>query len=162
MTPAQLAKSGTEHGEQRALFAYIGMAHKHGFEAADMWSLTGHYPTIHSADPVLPDLEWFHAVHNQGHGDAIRGARAKAEGVKKGVADTFLPVPTANYPGLYIEMKKRSELPKTGRGKGGMSDDQIRFANYVKSKGYAFRTCYGWEHAATTIRSYLEGGAIYE
>ena len=34
-TPAQLAKSGTEHAEQVAFFAWLAMATMRGLEAAD-------------------------------------------------------------------------------------------------------------------------------
>ena len=35
MTPDQLAKSGTEHAEQRALFAWANMAYRYGLVAAN-------------------------------------------------------------------------------------------------------------------------------
>lgn len=167
MTPDKLAKSGTEHGHQTALFAYVAVAYLHGFDVADEWSKTGKLPlatepaakgsTVRQVKPpAVPALEWFHAIHNQGHGDKVRGANAKAEGVRKGVADTFLPWPVAGWHGLYIEMKKPTERPKTDKGKGGMSDDQIKFGEYAKGVGYGFMTCYSWEHAVATLRSYIE------
>lgn len=169
MTPDKLAKSGTEHGHQTALFAYVAVAYLHGFDVADEWCKTGVIPqtTPYSMyeTPTVPALEWFHAIHNQGHGDKVRGANAKAEGVRKGVADCFLPWPAWTqsreevviaYCGLYIEMKKPTERPKTDKGKGGMSDEQIKFGEYAKSVGYGFMTCYGWEHAVATLRSYIE------
>lgn len=169
MTPDKLAKSGTEHGHQTALFAYVAVAYLHGFDVADEWCKTGVIPqtTPYSMyeTPTVPALEWFHAIHNQGHGDKVRGANAKAEGVRKGVADCFLPWPVWTqsreevviaYCGLYIEMKKPTERPKTDKGKGGMSDEQIKFGEYAKGVGYGFMTCYGWEHAVATLRSYIE------
>ena len=91
MTPAQLAKSGTEHGEQTALFAYVAVAHLRGFDVADEWCKTGKLPKYDVSPKALPReaqddeiarfgrvvtwanavpaLEWFHAIHNQGHGD---------------------------------------------------------------------------------------------
>lgn len=177
MTPDKLAKSGTEHGHQTALFAYVAVAYRHGFDVADQWSKTGKLPlatepvakgsTVRQVKPpAVPALEWFHAIHNQGHGDAVRGANAKAEGVRKGVADTFLPWPifkgrdnfgdAVYWHGLYIEMKKPTEAPKTDKSKGGMSDEQIKFGEYAKAVGYGFITCYGWEHAVATLRSYIE------
>jgi len=157
MTPATLAKSGTEHGHQAALFAYVAVACLRGFDAADEWCKTGKLaPHDPATPPAVPALEWFHAIHNQGHGDKIRGANAKAEGVRKGVADTFLPWPNAGWHGLYIEMKKPSERPKREGSKGGLSDEQIKFGEYAKNVGYGFMVCYGWEHAVTTLRSYIE------
>ena len=163
MTPNKLAKSGTEHGEQTALFAYVAVAYLHGFDVADEWCKTGKLPQRDpDAPPKVPALEWFHAIHNQGHGDKVRGGMAKAEGVRKGVADTFLPWPVYNaeacngYAGLYIEMKKTSERPKSETAKGGVSDEQAAFGDYVRRVGYGFMVCYGWEHAVATLRSYIE------
>jgi hypothetical protein len=178
MTPDKLAKSGTEHGHQTALFAYVAVAYLHGFEVADEWCKTGKLPKYDTSpeglprdmqddeiesfgrvvtwSKAVPALEWFHAIHNQGHGDKVRGANAKAEGVRKGVADTFLPWPVAGWHGLYIEMKKPTERPKTDKGKGGVSDEQAQFGEYAKSVGYGFMVCYGWEHAVCTLRSYIE------
>jgi hypothetical protein len=164
MTPAQLAKSGTEHGHQTALFAYVAVAYLHGFDAADEWAKTGKLPVRDpAAPPVVPALEWFHAIHNQGHGDKIRGGMAKAEGVRAGVADTFLPWPLkfgceVVQCGLYIEMKKPSERPKSEEAKGGVSDKQADFGAYARKAGYGWIVCYSWDHAATILRQYIEWG----
>ncbi|MFO4987381.1 hypothetical protein RCK87_26925, partial [Salmonella enterica subsp. enterica serovar 1,4,[5],12:i:-] len=53
----------------------------------------------------IPQLKRLFAIHNQGHGDKIRGNRAKAEGVKKGVPDLMLPVVIDGYAGLFVELK---------------------------------------------------------
>lgn len=172
MTPNKLAKSGTEHGEQVALFAYVAVAYLHGFDVADEWCKTGKLPQRDpDAPPKVPALEWFHAIHNQGHGDKVRGANAKAEGVRKGVADTFLPWPVyeqcptdsqqmvVKWCGLYIEMKKVSERPKSTEAKGGVSDEQAAFGEYVRRVGFGFMVCYGWEHAVSVLRSYIEWGS---
>ncbi|QIQ66027.1 hypothetical protein PM398_gp40 [Pseudomonas phage Epa40] len=157
MTPATLAKSGTEHGHQAALFAYCAVAYLHGFDAADEWSNGGTLPKRSpDAPPAVPALQWFHAIHNQGHGDKVRGANAKAEGVRKGVADTFLPWPNAGWHGLYIEMKKPTERPKSETAKGGVSDEQRDFGEYAREVGYGWAVCYGWEHAVSCLRSYIE------
>lgn len=179
MTPKQLAKSGTEHAHQVALFAYTAVAYRHGFDIADAWCEQGaeafKASTYKAGDPpAVPALEWFHAIPNGGsRGDdaksrKIRGAQLKAEGVRQGVADTFLPWPVyepcrsdpqqmiVKWCGLYIEMKKPSERPKREGSKGGMSDEQIEFSEYAKNVGYGFITCYSWEHAVSVLRSYIE------
>lgn len=165
MTPATLAKSGTEHGHQAALFAYVAVAYLHGFDVADEWSKIGPQafkksPRASNPDgpPAVPALEWFHAIHNQGHGDKVRGANAKAEGVRKGVADTFLPVRRGAWSGLYIEMKKPSEKPVKATSKGGVSDDQAEFGAFVKSQGFGWIVCYSWEEAAEVLTQYLTYG----
>ena len=83
MTPEQIAKSGTEHAHQAALFAWCAL----------------------NVDKY-PELKWFHAIPNGGLRDKITASKLKAEGVKSGVSDTCLPVKRGNYSGLYIEMKK--------------------------------------------------------
>ena len=166
MTPATLAKSGTEHAHQTALFAYAAVAYLHGFDVADEWSKTGKLPKRNpDAPPKVPALEWFHAIPNGGsRGDdaksrKIRGAQLKAEGVRQGVADTFLPWPSGEWHGLYIEMKKPSERPKSETAKGGVSDEQRRFGEYAKRVGYGWVVCYDWEQAASYLRSYIEWGS---
>jgi hypothetical protein len=157
MTPDQLAKSGTEHGEQRALFAWAAMATNYGLAAADndgSYLVAGVAKSISGTTPLgeqfcLPQLKWLHAIHNQGHGDKIRGAHAKAEGVKVGVSDLFLPVPIINplRCGLYIEMK---------RLKGGVeSDEQETFRNDMTAAGYKAVVCHGWREARQAIVEYL-------
>lgn len=172
MTPDKLAKSGTEHGHQAALFAWCAVARIHGFDVADAWAAGGKLPAPNpDALPKVPALEWFHAIHNQGHGDKIRGANAKAEGVRKGIADTFLPWPIyeqcptdsqqmiVKWCGLYIEMKKPAEKPKSETAKGGVSDEQAKFGEYARRVGYGFAVCYSWREAADMLRSYIEWGS---
>lgn len=157
MNPETLAKSGTEHAHQTALFAYTAVAHLHGWAAADLWANGGALPLrAPTAAPAVPALAWFHAVHNQGHGDRIRGAIAKAEGVRRGVPDTFLPWPNAGWHGLYIEMKKPAEKPKSSTAKGGVSDEQGAFGAYALRVGYGWAVCYSWREAADTLRAYIE------
>lgn len=163
MTPDELCKSGKEHGHQMALFAWAACAAQFGFEYADddlaynvntrnslSWKGVSAYP--------VPSLRWLHAIHNQGHGDAIRGARAKAEGVKAGVLDLFLPVPRlenggAWFAGLYIELKQ--EQYRT-RKDGGVSTKQREWIDYLRSAGYCVEVAYGWREAAQAIIKYLK------
>lgn len=173
MTPDQLAKSGSEHGHQVALFAWCAVARLHGFDVADDWAAGMGIEAAKSgrtnAQPV-PALEWFHAIHNQGHGDKVRGANAKAEGVRKGIADTFLPYPVyeqcpsdsqlmiVKWCGLYIEMKKPSEKPKREGSKGGVSDEQSAFGAWCNCNSYGWVVCYSWREAADMLRRYIEWG----
>lgn len=182
MTPAELAKSGSEHGEQRALFAWANMAEQYGFDVA--WSDEAYKKPGHAAemahgimsgqgyDPSVPELKWFHAIANGGaRGDdakskAIRGAMLKAEGVKKGIPDTCLPLPlwgpiTAAhehlrcilYAGLYIEMKRQAA---EGRKKGRTSGEQDECITWLRHSGYAVAVCFTWDQAAREIQSYVE------
>lgn len=164
MTPDKLAKSDTEHAHQVAVFAYCAIVTEWGWDIADEWCQTGDFKAAkanHEPKPV-PQLKWYHAIPNGGaRGDSkkssmIRGAEMKAEGVKKGVSDTFLPWSNGLCHGLYIEMKKPDQRPKTDRSKGGMSDEQIKFRDYVQENGYGFMVCYDWKEAVTTLRQYIE------
>lgn len=182
MTPDQLAKSGSEHGEQVALFAFCAVARIHGFKVAWQWADTGVFPKHPEeidACETIPALEWLHAIPNGGsRGDdaksrAIRGGQMKAEGVRQGVADVFLPWPIrieqeyddvgepAQYTevvwcGLYVEMKKPALKPKKEGTKGGLSDEQVSFAEYAKRVGYGWIVCYTWREAAKAIQQYIE------
>lgn len=131
MTPQQIAKSGSEHAEQSALFAWCAM--------------------LVSREPVLKLL---FAIPNGGsRGDdvkarKIRGAILKAEGVKPGVPDVCLPVQRRGYAGLYIEMKKV---------KGGVySDAQRQWKTDLTLQGYFVGWCPGWEDAKECIKWYLD------
>lgn len=89
------------------------------------------------------------AIPNGGARSATTGAMLKAEGVRAGVPDLFLAVPRGSYHGLFIEMKKT---------KGGVvsAAQEWRCAE-LHSQGYAVQICHGWQEAATTITSYLNG-----
>lgn len=149
MTPDQIAKSGTEHAHQCALFAAIALAHP----------LTG---------PSHP-LHWLYAIHNKGHGDAVRGAHARAEGVKAGVPDTFLPIPIIrrgadasfyeNWYGCYVELK----VPAHATHKNGnCSPDQIKWIIALRLQGYYVNVCFGWGDAFATFNAYLRGEPLPE
>lgn len=159
------AKTRKEHAEQVALFMWANMAMNFGIRAANdplSYTLKGYAMsfgkgTIKSADDCLPQLKWLHAVHNQGHGDAIRGAQAKAEGVKAGVGDIFLPVPRRNFNGyneplpdthgLYIELKKKDS--------GKPHAEQLEFQTDMRQAGYKCEIIHGWELARDEILRYL-------
>lgn len=131
--PFKLARE-SEHSHQVALMAWAAL------------------PAVNE---MFPELQWFHAIGNGGsRGDTdqsrrIEGGKMKAEGVKKGVSDLFLPVKRGQWSGFYIELKK---MP----GKGvGPSDEQLEFGEFVKTQGYAFMIAYGWREARDAIISYL-------
>src|ERR1019366_1733462 len=81
ITPEQLAKSGTESGNQSALFC---------------WAATS----------GIPELKWLFHIPNGGSRHIAEASKLKAMGVKSGVPDICLPVPVKNWYALYIELKK--------------------------------------------------------
>lgn len=161
MTPDQLAKSGSEHGEQRALFGWAVVAQRCGFAAAWQWADDGLVPAY---DPTLgdaePELQWLFAIPNGGLRDKITAAKLKQEGVKKGVPDVFLPLPCRDYAGLFIEMKRSASDTKTAsgrkRGAGDTSDDQDRWLAHLRQVRYACSVCFDWRSAARDLQSYIE------
>ncbi len=164
------AKTRNEFAEQSSLVMWANMAARFGPVIADdpnSYTVAGFAKTqfenagklgykIYSAP--IPELEFLHAIHNQGTGDAIRGARAKAEGVKAGAPDMSLPVPKSSedfsrvYNGLYIELKRL----KSERGAAGVASDvQIKWHNFLTGQGYKVVVCEGWEAARAAILAYL-------
>lgn len=168
MTPWELVKK-SEHSHQRAVFAWANCVAMYGFEvAADPrgYSLGERHsiPAYHNSLPV-PELGRLFAVHNQGHGDKIRGAHARAEGVKPGVPDIILPV--VRYrgfdyvkpcPGLFIEMK-RPKLGKTAESvaiaAGVKSQAQDDWGDFLKGQGYQVEVAVGWLEAVNLISAYM-------
>jgi len=160
MTPGQLARNGSEHAEQVAVFAWSNMAMSFGKVAASddlSYKVAGwakRYVEEGLSKPE-PCLKWLHAIPNGGaRGDSkksnqIRGSALKAEGVKKGVSDIFLPAARGGCCGLYIEMKVEDEK------KAKLSDEQVEFGKYVISQGYKFVVCYGWKSAVYELESYI-------
>ena len=152
-------KTGKEHAHQAALFMWANMACRFGLYAADdprAYTVKGvaqAYIEPGKDCRLVPQLKWLHAIHNQGHGDAIRGAKARAEGVKAGVYDLFLPVPISKliieerrWHGLYLELKVGNNKP---------SDIQVEFGDDMKAAGYAVGVAWGWLEARKIILDYL-------
>lgn len=125
ITPEQLAASGTEHGNQAALFCWAALN-------------VGKYPS----------LKFMFAIPNGGLRDVRVAASLKAEGVKAGVPDIFLPCPIQTRSGCFIEMK-------IGRNKPTLEQNEYRI--FLQSYGYYWECCYSWEGARDTLIAYLEG-----
>ena len=113
-----------EHAEQVALVAWARL-HEHR----------------------LPGLALLVAIPNDGRRDAVTGARLKAEGVKAGVPDLFLPMARRGFHGLFIELKAPG---------GAASPEQRGWIARLRLAGYSAEVCCGWEAAALTLNHYLE------
>lgn len=117
----------TEHQEQVSLFRWLTFNTK--------------------AHPVLA-LAF--KITNEGTASVRRGAWNKAEGIKRGIPDIFLPVPTMMggimaY-GLWIEMKS---------AKGRLTPEQKAWLAALDNQGYDVAICYSWTEAAKKIADYL-------
>lgn len=120
-----MKKKQTEHQEQAALMQVARLHEK-------KW----------------PELALLHAIPNGGQRHVAVAAKLKAEGVKAGIPDLFLPVPRGNAHGLYIELKAKG---------GNVSDSQRKMLAALAAQGYACLVCYGWEPAWEEIQKYLAG-----
>ena len=102
----------------------------------------------------VPALKWYHAIPNGGTrgGDKrsamIAGANMKAEGLKRGVSDTCLPVARHGYHGFYIELKAPGKLK-------GESVEQKAFGAFLASEGYLYAVFDSWHAAFRALMWYL-------
>lgn len=110
----------------------------------------------------IPEVQWAFHVPNGGHRHIAVAMQLKAQGVKSGVPDILIPVPSARtmdeatwkvyatqtkalhaqqvpYVGLAIELKV---------GKNKQSAEQVRWQARFQQSGWRAVVCYGWEAAA--------------
>lgn len=141
----------SEHSEQVELFRWANEVAYAGFEL-----VVGNAPKPYDKSKLkpVPTLSLMHAIPNGGargndsQTNKIRGAMLKAEGVKKGVPDIFLPVPMGQYHGLYIEMKVADKT------KGRPSAEQLDMIDKLRALGYACVICYGADEAKHWLQVY--------
>lgn len=93
-----------------------------------------------------PELALLFHIPNGGTRDPVEGKHLKQQGVKPGVPDLFLPVPSGRYHGLFIEMKT---------DKGRASREQKWWIERLNAAGYFAEVCHGWESAARVLEWYL-------
>lgn len=93
-----------------------------------------------------PRLDSIFAIKNGFAADPIAGAAAKREGVRAGVPDLCLPVPSGQYGALYIEMKTLT---------GKLSLSQKQWHSKLQKQGNSVLICQGSKEAALAIAEYL-------
>lgn len=93
-----------------------------------------------------PELRWMFAIPNGGYRTKATAGKMVAEGVKRGVPDLMLPLPTDKFHGLFIEMKF---------GKNKMTPEQKEFFDYATQQGYCCRVAYSADEAMKIIDEYL-------
>jgi len=136
INPEDLA-GDSESGQQKALFLWAALN-------------VGKYPA----------LAYMFAVPNGFFATIAQKGKMKAEGLRSGVPDIFLPSPMTygkgkwEYHGAFIEMKIEKYR---NRKDGGCSEGQIDFINYAANAGYYCKVCYNWMEARDTLIAYLEG-----
>ena len=104
-----------------------------------------------------PELQLMFAIPNGGKRHIGVARKLKAEGVKAGVPDIFLPVPRTIkdkfIAGLFIEMKY---------GKNKPTPSQQEWVRKLRKYGYWVVVCYSYEEAQEIITSYILNSDIYE
>ena len=93
-----------------------------------------------------PELQFLFHIPNESVGGQGWQIRNRQLGVKSGVPDLMLPIPSQGYHGLFIEMKT-----KTGR----LSEHQRRWIEALNKLGYLAVVAHGWENAKCIILEYL-------
>lgn len=96
----------------------------------------------------FPDLKMMYHIPNERLCSGRQGMELKRMGVKKGVPDLCLPVPSNGFHGLFVELKTKTGKP---------SDEQIWWISELQSRGYMTAICYSYEEAINTLISYLSG-----
>ena len=97
-----------------------------------------------------PRWSMLFAIPNGGKRTIGTAVKMKAEGVKSGVPDMFLPIPVGAYCGMFIELKRRQG--------GQISSSQREFLRALDSR-YRAVVANGAEQAIEKILAYLEGKA---
>ena len=101
---------------------------------------------------TIPALRMLFAVPNGGARAKATAGRLKAEGVRAGVPDVCLPVPSGIYASLWIELKRPYE---PGKPKGVTSEAQRQWIGDLQAYGNCACVVYGWDEARILIESYL-------
>lgn len=104
-SPEQIARVGTEHAHQVALFCWAA-----------------------APGPFHDELQLMFAIPNGGERNKIVAANLKAEGVKADVSDIFLPVPRAHFHGFFLELKKTGGRASPGQLRWIDSMKQLGYA----------------------------------
>ena len=95
-----------------------------------------------------PELRLLFHIPNGGMRSKSEAARFKAEGVKPGVPDLFLPVARGPWHGLFIELKRQQG--------GRISDSQKRWLDSLTTAGYYATVAHGWREATAILTEYLD------
>lgn len=95
-----------------------------------------------------PNLNLIHAIPNGGSRDKITAGQLKAEGVKSGIPDVCVPIPSGKYHGMYIEFKVKSNKP---------SEDQRITALMLDAQGYKVICVNCLEVAKEEFERYMYG-----
>jgi hypothetical protein len=92
-----------------------------------------------------PEYGLLFAIPNGGWRHPTVAATLKAEGLRAGIPDLFLPVQRHGYGGLFIELKT-----PTGR----LSDEQVAWVRNLTAEGYRCKVCQ--TNSVTEVVDFIE------
>lgn len=94
----------------------------------------------------------FH-IPNGGRRSIIEASRLKSQGVKPGVPDILIAIPSKCYHGLFIEFKRPiiagSPIPS-------VTKEQKEWIKKLNAMNYRAVICYGATEALDTVKEYLD------
>jgi len=95
-----------------------------------------------------PILQWMLHVPNGGKRPKGEAGRLKAMGVRPGVPDLLLPIPSGNWSGLAVELKS-----PTGR----LSPAQAAWLDRLEQAGYLVAVCRSIDQFKAVVDRFLSG-----
>ena len=95
---------------------------------------------------IEPALALLYAVPNGGMRNKATAGKLRAEGVKSGVPDLFLSVPSTPFHGLYLELKAKANTA---------SDEQRRWLMNLSAQGYKCAVVNDMGTALRIVAEYL-------
>jgi hypothetical protein len=87
------------------------------------------------------------AIPNGSHKNPATAAKFQREGLRKGIPDLFLPVPSGGFHGAFIELKRIKNAKA--------SAEQQEWIDFLNGQGYFAMVCYGADEAIAVIQRYL-------
>jgi hypothetical protein len=91
-------------------------------------------------------LRFSHAA-NGGKRHYLEAVKFKAMGVSPGFPDLFIPIPSGQYPAIFIEMKRK---------KGGRcTPEQVEWLDYLRSVGFHAVVANGFDAAKELFLDYI-------
>lgn len=111
------------------------------------WAALAQLPRADDVEPGSSVASFLFAVPNGGRRNIREAGRLKAEGVKAGVWDLFLPLARRGRHGLWLELKSPT---------GSMSAEQRHWGARMEAAGYEAAVCRSFEQARAAIEAYLD------
>lgn len=103
---------------------------------------------LRARTPAYALLDRLFHVPNGGKRGRVEAALLRAQGVRPGVPDYSLPVPSGGYHGLMFELKKHD---------GQLSGEQRAEITRLYGDGYLAACVWGWADAIDLMLWYLDG-----